>query len=212
MEPNAKKPTAGIVLAAGLSSRFGAAKQLTLIRGRSLLERTVQAAVSSLLDRVVVVLGHRAEQIRSTHDKAFDHPKVDVIVNPDFKDGMSASVRIGLEKASHTHPSVMFLLGDQPLICADILDCLLTRFWDSDKDICVPAFQGKRGNPAIFSRAFFDEISVLKGDTGAREIIDAHPGSVLKVEVSDPALFLDIDRKEDLRLLERHLDDRANRR
>ena len=207
MEHDTKKPTAGIVLAAGLSSRFGTAKQLALFRGRTLLERTVETAVSSLLDRVVVVLGHRAGQIRATHLIAFDHPKVDVIENPDFKDGMSTSVRMGLEHAARTHPSVMFLLGDQPLIRPDVIDRLLSRFWASDKDICVPVFQGKRGNPAIFGRAFFDEIRSLRGDTGARGIIDAYPDRVLPIEISNPALFIDVDCREDLLRLEGHLDD-----
>ena len=70
----------------------------------------------------------------------------------------------------------MFLLGDQPMVNSATIDYLLERFWDSEKDMCVPVCGGKRGNPTIFSRDFYDTIMNIKGDVGARTLIETKSG------------------------------------
>jgi molybdenum cofactor cytidylyltransferase len=102
-----------------------------------------------------------------------------------------------------TFPSVMFLLGDQPMVDSRMINHLLDRFWKSDRDICVPTFQGKRGNPAIFSRNLYNQLLGIKGDVGARNIIKEHPEHVLYVEIDNPLYFCDIDTEEDLTRIKR---------
>ncbi len=95
----------------------------------------------------------------------------------------------------------MFLLGDQPLLESETIDYLLEQFWSSDKDICVPAHRGKRGNPTIFSQRFYQQLSQIKGDIGARNIIQSFPEHVLQVDIYNPLFFFDIDTPADFNKL-----------
>lgn len=192
-----KTPAAGIILAAGESKRFGAPKQLLRLGGRFLIEWVLQAAIESNLDRVVLVLGCEHDRIRRSLLKWTSHPKCTVRVNPDYREGMSTSLRAGVASVEHDFPSAMFLLGDQPMVKAALIDLLLMRFARSEKSICVPAHRGARGNPVLFAQPHYPAILNLTGDTGARDLIAAHPDHVLAVEVPDPQVFLDIDRRED---------------
>jgi molybdenum cofactor cytidylyltransferase len=93
----------------------------------------------------------------------------------------------------------MFLLGDQPLLTSKTIDGMLDSFWRSEKDICVPVYKGKRGNPAIFNRKMYDRLLAIRGDIGARDIIRAEYDRILQIEVEDPLCFFDIDSEEDFR-------------
>jgi molybdenum cofactor cytidylyltransferase len=195
-----KTPTAGIVLAAGESTRFGKSKQLLTLGGRFLLEWALGAALGSSLDHIVLVLGYEHERILRSLGSATAHPKCEILVNPDYRNGQSTSLTAGLLRVRHGFPSVMFLLGDQPLVDAALIDLLLGRYLESEKTICTPAYRGKRGTPALFARAFYPELLRLSGDKGARDLIAAHPHDVLTVEIAEPAVFHDIDRPEDVEL------------
>jgi molybdenum cofactor cytidylyltransferase len=193
-----KAPTAGIILAAGISNRFGKPKQLIQFQGQTILETIVDAALGSRLAHIILVLGHAFEDMLPVISHRNDTSQLNILENPDYMKGMSQSLHIGLKQVQHTYPSVMFLLADQPLIRSEMIDLLLERYWASGKDICVPSCQGQRGNPTIFSRRFYDQIFAIRGDTGAREIIDNYPAQVLNVETDDPAFFSDIDTPGDL--------------
>jgi molybdenum cofactor cytidylyltransferase len=201
-----KTPTAGIILAAGESKRFGAPKQLLRLGGRYLIEWVVTAALESNLDRVVLVLGCEHERIRSDLRAWTGHPKCEALVNPDHRDGMSTSLKAAVARIQNDFPSAMFLLGDQPLVDATLINLLLTRFNESQQPICVPTHRGARGNPTLFARSFYPAILNLTGDRGARDLIVAHADQVLAVEIPDPAVFLDIDRPEDVAPIARLLE------
>jgi molybdenum cofactor cytidylyltransferase len=192
-----KTPTAGIILAAGESKRFKEPKQLHRLGGRFLIEWVLQAALESSLDRVVLVLGCEQGRIRRSLLKWTTHPKCAVHENPDYRNGLSSSLKVGVASIEHDFPSVMFLLGDQPMVNAALIDLLLRQFAQSEKSICVPAHRGTRGNPTLFGKPHYPAILNLTGDTGARGLITAHPNQVLTVEVPDPLVFLDIDRRQD---------------
>ncbi|MEE8480502.1 MAG: nucleotidyltransferase family protein [Desulfobacterales bacterium] len=147
-----KKPTTGIILAAGMSTRFGKPKQLLRLKGKYLIEWVLDAVLNSHLENIILVLGYKNREIfEAISEKAY-HPALQVVVNDRFSEGLSQSLLAGLRMVQKTFPSVMFLLGDQPMVDSRMINHLLDRFWKSHKDICVPTFQGKRGNPAIFSR------------------------------------------------------------
>lgn len=203
-----KTPTAGIILAAGESKRFGEPKQVHRLGGRFLIEWVLQAALESSLDRVVLVLGCEQGRIRRSLLKRTTHPKCIVHENPDYRDGLSTSLKVGVASIEHDFPSVMFLLGDQPMVNAALIDLLLRQFAQSEKSICVPAHRGTRGNPALFAKPHYPAILNLTGDTGARSLITANPDQVLSVEVPDPLVFLDIDRREDAEKIARLLKSR----
>jgi molybdenum cofactor cytidylyltransferase len=198
-------PTAGIILAAGESTRFGRPKQLLRLNNRCLIEWVLAAALDSKLSRIVLVLGHAHQKILQTLGKKLQHSKLSVEVNRQFKKGQSHSLRAGLSKVKEDFPAVMFLLGDQPMLNAATINILLERFRTDDKDICVPIYRGKRKTPAIFSRRFYTRLMDIQGDTGARQLIDDNPDRVLAVEVDDPICLFDIDTRQDFENLKKML-------
>ena len=197
-----KTPVAGIVLAAGESRRFGRPKQLAPFHGRCLLKWVLEAALASELDRVVLVLGRDHAAILEALGPAGRHAKLEVALNPDAHAGQSTSLRTGLLKVSARYPAVVFLLADQPLVDALLINRLIAGLRGSARNICVPVHRGRRGNPAAFTRFFYPRLLGISGDKGAREVIAAHPEEVLAVEVEDSALFADIDTPADLARLE----------
>jgi molybdenum cofactor cytidylyltransferase len=188
--------TAGIILAAGESKRFGRPKQLLRLKGRYLIEWVLDAALESELSRIILVLGYAHQEIRQALGEKLRNAKLQIEVNPHYQKGQSHSLQVGLSRIENTFPAVMFLLADQPLVDAATINCLLDKFWSADKDICVPTFHGKRGNPSIFSQKFYKHIMEIKGDIGARQIIKAHPERVLEIEIKNPLFFLDVDTPE----------------
>ncbi len=195
-----KTPTAGIILAAGSSKRLGRPKQLLRVKGRSLIERVVNAALASDLDRIVLVLGYQHEKIARHLANQTGISRLKVVINRRYREGLSRSLCTGLNEVKDTHPSVMFLLGDHPLVDSSAINDLLTAFRNSAKDICVPVRDKDRGNPTIFSRRFYDSIMRLQGDSGAREIIRSNPAFVHSFPTQNPAYFFDIDNEADLNI------------
>jgi len=193
-----KDPVAGIVLAAGRSRRMGTTKQLLELGGKPLLAWVVEAALASELARVIVVLGHEAGSVEAALGSLVRDPRLSLVLNAGYREGMAGSLQAGLGEVKDDFAAVMFLLGDQPLVTAGIIDLLLRRFRESQKDICVPIQGERRGNPVIFGRRFYDLILGVRGDRGAREIIGTHPGDVLGVEIDGPPFFLDIDSAADV--------------
>ena len=201
-----EKPTAGIILAAGAATRFGQPKQLLRLKGKYLIEWVLDAALNSRLGRVVLVLGHAHQKVLQALGKKAQHSKLDIEVNPHYKKGQSHSLRVGLAKVKNDFPAVIFLLGDQPMLNSATINMLLKRFWSVDKDICVPTYRGQRKTPAIFSRRFYSHLMGIKGDIGARQLIDDNPDQVLTVEIDDPLCFFDLDTPQDFENLKKMLE------
>lgn len=185
-----------------MSKRFGRPKQLLRVKGHCLIEQVLDASLDSRLDCVVLVLGYRSEDILHALGERVNTPRLQVVINHRYREGQSRSLCLGLAQVKETYPSVMFLLGDQPMVNSAAIDYLLERFWNSEKDMCVPVCGGKRGNPTIFSRDFYDTIMNIKGDVGARTLIETYPERVLYTPIDNRNLFLDIDTEADLRTWE----------
>jgi molybdenum cofactor cytidylyltransferase len=193
-----KKQTAGIILAAGMSRRFGRPKQLLKLKNKHLIEWVLDAALASRLDKVVLVLGHEHEKILQALGAKTNLPRLQVVINRRYQEGQSRSLQAGLKMVHKAYYAAMFLLGDQPRVQSSTIDELLARFRGSEKNICVPVHRGKQGNPTLFSRAMYCRLMAINGDFGARNIIREESEQVLFVEVDDPAEFVDIDTPEDI--------------
>jgi len=195
---SSKTLTAGIILAAGASVRFGQLKQLIRLRGKYLVEWVLDAALKSCLDIVVLVLGHEYQSILKALGAKARHPQLKVVINHNYRDGQSTSLKAGLLSVRQTFGSVMYLLGDQPMINTEIIDHMLDQFRQSEKDLCVPVCKKKGGNPTVFKRPIYEELMMINGDIGARNIIRKNSERVLYVEIKDPLCFFDIDSQDDL--------------
>jgi len=196
-----KYPTAGIVLAAGTSVRFGSLKPLFKLGDSTILSMVIDAAVKSDLDRIILVLGHQSDEIIADISHHLHDPRLRTVINPRYQDGMSSSIQRGLLETIDEFPSVMIIMGDHPLLDSVTINMLLDRFRASDKDICVPAYKGTRGLPVCIGKRFFTDIMDITGDIGAREIIQKNPEHVLTIEIENPDCFLDVDKKSDLAAL-----------
>jgi molybdenum cofactor cytidylyltransferase len=186
---------AGIVLAAGKSTRMGCLKQLLPLRGSTILQCVVNAALESTLDQVVVVLGHQARLIRPL----LLNSQVTVSLNRHFERGQSSSLKCGLRALADDVDAALFLLGDQPLIRSATIDLILSTYRNSPAPIVMPVYNGQRGNPVLFSRETFPDIAALENDCGARSLFDENSDSILRVAVSDPAIRFDVDTDQDYR-------------
>ncbi len=191
------KKTAGIILAAGSGSRMGKTKQLLPFGKTTLLGQVVEAAKRSALHEIIIVLGYKAEKIRKTLDPA----NAKIIINKESSKGQSTSLIKGLENVSSACDAAMFLLGDQPLVTAGIINQLIDAFESTEALITIPYCNEKRGNPVIIARPLFYRIKSLSGDTGARDIFDAFQECILRVEIPDTAIFNDVDTMDDYKNL-----------
>lgn len=187
---------AGIVLAAGRSSRLGRPKQLLPVEGEPLLRFTLERILTTRLDVVYVVLGHYADEI----SVAIEDLPVRIVRNSNAAEGQSTSVLAGLDAASATNPdAVMMLLGDQPQISPTVVNALIARWQETHAPIIAPRYAGGPGrNPILFDRVVFPELMSLSGDVGARAIVRAyqHRGDISLVEVNEPSPR-DVDTEDD---------------
>lgn len=183
-----------IVLAAGESRRMGRPKPLVSLDGRTMLQRTLDHLGATRVDEIVVVLGHRAADVLPT----LKGLGCRVVINREYRRGMSTSIRRGLQAVSPQAQAVLVVLGDQPRIGPEVIDRLVERFHRQGRSIVVPVFRGRRGHPVLFGRSLWDQLRVLEGDIGGRQLLNRYPREVCEVEVDDPGILEDIDRPEDL--------------
>ena len=201
-EPVAKLPPgpriAALLLAAGRSSRMGANKMLAEIDGRPMVARTAQRLLSSHARPIVAVLGNQANDV----DAALGKLPVERVMNPDFVEGLSTSLKRGLAALPGNVDGVLVCLGDMPLIAGRDLDRLIAAFNPLEgRAIVVPTRRGRRGNPILWSRQFFPEMMALSGDAGARRLLDEHADLVAEIEMDTDAIFIDIDTPDALAAL-----------
>jgi molybdenum cofactor cytidylyltransferase len=182
-----------ILLAAGESKRMGELKQLMPLGESTIIEQAIDNLLASAVDETIVVLGHKAEEIK----KAIAAKPVKMVVNPYYQEGMSTSIIAGLKPVSSQAQAVMLALGDQPLVDSQTINRLIAEFHSHDKGIALPAYKGRRGNPVIFAIKYKAELLALKGDIGGREIVQRHPEDVLEVAVDSESVITDIDTRED---------------
>jgi molybdenum cofactor cytidylyltransferase len=187
---------AAIILAAGRSTRMGGPNKLLAELGAKKLVRiAAEQVLASRASDVVVVTGHQADLV----EKALAGLNVKFVRNPDFAGGLASSVKAGITAVPETADGAVICLGDMPLIDAHLIDRLIETFApDRGNLIVVPAADGRRGNPVLWSRRFFKELMTLDGDIGARHLIAKHAEAVAEVPVEGNSAFLDIDTPQAL--------------
>ncbi|MDR7857162.1 nucleotidyltransferase family protein [Tissierella sp.] len=179
------KKIEGIVLAAGLSSRFGINKLIVEINRKTVIEQCI-LGMNDLCSRIIVVGGYR---IKDIEDILAKYPKVELVHNPKFLDGMFSSVKTGLMNIREER---FFLIpGDYPLIKKKTYDEML----NINKDIVIPIYNGKRGHPLLMKSYLIKE---LMEDTSCNTLRDfIHKQNIFLLDIDDPGILMDIDTIED---------------
>jgi len=187
---------AGIILAAGESTRFGAPKQLLDWKGKPFVRQVAEIALKAGLEPVVVVTGFRAADVES----ALNGLPVEIVYNPEYQQGQSASIRAGVASLSGKVGAAIFLLADQPQIPVDVIRALVESHGQNMQAILAPlVLEERRANPVLFDRDTFADLMQLTGDVGGRGIFDKHRVEYLPWH--DDILLLDVDKPEDYKKL-----------
>lgn len=181
-----------IVLAAGTSSRMGQPKQLLPFEGRSLVRRAAEAAVESQTRQTIVVTGAAREAVESE----LAGLAVMLVHNPDFAEGMSTSLRVGLNAVRPDADAAVVLLADQPFVGAAVVDALIERYERDRAKVVRPRYGGQPGNPVLWDRALFDELTAQTGDQGGRALLQQHRAEIAWVDLPDPSIQTDVDTPE----------------
>jgi molybdenum cofactor cytidylyltransferase len=200
--------TAAIILAAGSSTRMGNGRHKLLLplNNHPVLAHVIDATLASQARPIIIVLGHEADQVLTHIASYTTHPEILILQNPDYLQGMSTSMRLGIEalisngyrniKGAGNVDSALILLGDQPLITPRIIDTLVETWHITKKRIIAPIYAGKRGNPTLFAASLFPELLQITGDEGGRSVIERHRQEVETIELSDAAPNYDVDTWE----------------
>ncbi len=191
--------TAVILLAAGRSSRMeqGQHKLLLPLGDRPVLAHVIETVLASQARPLVVVLGYQAEQVQTllTPYKS----KLTAVENPDYQQGMSTSLRKGIETLMSSYPMVngaLIVLGDQPLMTPQILDTMIETKQTTGKRIITARYTGKRGNPTLFDASLFPELMEMTGDEGGRKVLERYRQEIAIVDMKDDMPNYDVDTWE----------------
>lgn len=184
---------AGVVLAAGRSTRFDARlpKQLHKVNGETLVCRVARAATASKLCQIVVVAGHYATEVGA----AVAGLAVEVVENPGYASGQAGSVKTGLSRVEPSAVAAMFIPCDLLNLEADTIDRLIGAYAESGGPIVVPVVAGQRRAPVVLDRRLFDEIADITGDQGARQLFSRHEDDIVEVGFDSPRPFEDLDQR-----------------
>lgn len=183
---------AAVILAAGMSKRYGDQKLLATLDGRPLLQHVVDAANASSADDVIVVVGHAARDVLG----AVRLSRARAVTNPDHAQGQSTSLRLGIRAASGSD-AVVIMLGDQPRVTGRLIDALITRAGETGARAAMCAWEGHRSAPTFLHRDVWPDLEAISGDTGAREVLAARD-DVAVLDVEGLGSLDDVDRPTDL--------------
>lgn len=186
-----------ILLAAGRSSRMGQFKPLLPFGNSTIVEICLDTIEAAGVERTVVVVGHRAEELRAK----LAGRDVTFAVNPDPASEMSSSIAIGIHALDPSVTAFFLALADQPAIPASIYSLLLQERVRSRARIVLPEFEGHRGHPVLIDLSLRDELVHLDPDQGLRGFLDQFAAEVLRVPVDCPYVRVDVDTPEDYRKL-----------
>lgn len=189
-----QRNVATIILAAGKSSRAGAAnKLLSMLGDKPVIRATAQAALEAAGGQVIVVTGAHHQKITNT----LSDIDVTSVQNADYSNGMGTSIAKGINALAENIQFALLCLGDMPFVQSQTYRKLVTASKDYGTDaIFIPTFHGKRGHPVLWGKRYFRELSTLTGDIGGRDILRQNAEKIIEVPVDDPGILIDLDTPE----------------
>ena len=194
MSKGNREKVAGVILAAGGSSRFGSPKQLLPWGDQNFVNTILKTARLAGLDPLLIVLGNRAEELRDT----ITDEDVEILINPDWEAGQSSSLKLAVKHLDADLAGAIFLMCDQPHLTVHFLASIAEKGRKSAK-VVVPYINDRRTSPVFFPTSCFEKFEVLTGDQGGRQIMSECP--VVLFPWLDEMMAKDIDTPEDYRRL-----------
>lgn len=181
--------TALIILAAGESSRLGFPKQTLLYKGKTLIEKAIEAGIQSKCNTVHVVLGANAELVQGSI-KQYD---INIIYNAKWKEGMASSIRIAVNSLNQ-QPGIdgaVIMLCDQPFVSSALINSLLYKRQETGKKIIACAYNNITGVPALFNQSLFGELLLLRGADGAKKLFRDHEDNMATIPFEKGSIDID---------------------
>ncbi|PYT99620.1 MAG: hypothetical protein DMG38_10700 [Acidobacteria bacterium] len=185
---------AAVILSGGASSRMGSPKALLPCQGRPFLEHLLEIVTRPEIGVRRVVLGAEAESIA----KAIPLKANEIIINSEWEKGQLSSIQAAVRKMPAGTEGMVLLLIDHPLISSALVGELIDRFYKSKKPIVLPAYEGRRGHPVIFSASLYPELLRAPLETGARAVVWAHADDVEEVRTNEEGCVLNLNDPETL--------------
>ncbi|MDE0681937.1 MAG: nucleotidyltransferase family protein [Candidatus Poribacteria bacterium] len=183
----------GILLAAGLSTRMGEPKQLLPFGGSTIVETVVDSMLGAKFDEVIVVVGHRAEEIQTQ----LGARPIKTVFNRDYREGMLTSAQTGVRSLESSEAFALMLV-DQPFITSALIDQVVDAYRQTEKGIALPSYNYKRGHPVIFDQKYARDILALTSESGGvRTLFKKYGDDIHYVTVDTDSVLRDIDYRED---------------
>ena len=180
-----------IILAAGLSKRMSLGNKLLLKKNNiPIINITINKIKASKVNEIILVLGNDSQLIHEN----LDVKNIKIIVNKNFKEGISSSIKKGIKNVNFKSKGALICLGDMPLIRTSTYNEIIQSFCAEKKNI-IPFYKNKRGNPIIFTKSYYKNLMEISGDEGAKKFIKEYPNDFTKISLSDEGVLKDIDDK-----------------
>ena len=192
MPPEATGSVAGILLAAGPSTRMGANKLLLKLDGETVLSRAARRAIAAGLDPLIVVLGHEGERTAG----ALDGIPCRTVVNPEYARGLNSSARAGILAVPESARAAVVLLADMPFVTDRMIATLVERYRESAAPLVISEYGGVQAPPTLYDRSLFAEIGAAEGEGCGKRAVRRHRAEAAVVGWPAAALA-DLDRPED---------------
>ena len=182
-----------ILLVAGQSKRMNGENKLTKeIQGIPLIKLSVKNILASSINELIIVLGHQKEIIEKFIDK---NKKIKFVFNKNFESGMASSIKTGLNHLSEKTEAFFICLADMPMVNHDIYNQLIKS--KDNKEIIVPTYKGQQGNPVLFDKSMKENLLDIRGDVGAKKILESNKDKILNLEINDQSISESFNAKDD---------------
>ena len=186
-----------ILLAAGQSKRMNGVNKLAKeIQGIPLIKHSVKNILASSIDELIVILGYQEDIIEKLIDK---NEKIKFVFNKDFESGIASSIKTGIDNLSNKTEAFFICLGDMPMVNHDIYNQLIKS--KDNKEIIVPTYKRQQGNPVLFDKSMKEKVLDIRGDVGAKKILELNKDKILKLEINDQSIIQGFNTQKDFSFL-----------
>ena len=184
-----------ILLAAGQSKRLRGENKLTkLFKGKPLINHILFSLIKSKVNKIIIVLGFEHLKIKT---KLLKSKKINIVINKNYKKGMSSSIKTGLKKIPKNSKGFLIVLGDMPNITKTTINKICLSITRSDKEIILPKFKNRTGNPIGFKHSMIKNIYKIKGDKGAKNIIKKNNKKIKFLNINSKSILTNLNTKRD---------------